>query len=144
GSAESFATCAPTKRGCHAARDGFRDQAVAPALPHSSVANAMKSPSPSRAETPEPTLNQLLQDFASLEESEESHAIVAALYPICRSITGDGMRQSLRMLQGTIPVELHEVPTGTRVFDWSIPKEWNITDAYIKNGKGERVVDFQR
>lgn len=104
----------------------------------------MKSLSPSGVQTPQPFLNQVLRDFASLEEGEESHATIRKLYPICRSITGDGMRQSLRLLQGTIPLELHEAPTGARVFDWSIPKEWNITDAYIKNGKGERVVDFQR
>jgi aminopeptidase-like protein len=78
------------------------------------------------------------------EEGKEAYAIVKALYPICRSITGDGVRQSLRILQSTVPLELLEVPSGSQVFDWTVPKEWNIRDAYIKNVAGERVVDFQR
>jgi aminopeptidase-like protein len=88
-------------------------------------------------------LRIFLQDIDAREEGAESYAIIKSLYPICRSITGEGMRQSLRLLQATIPLELREVPSGTQVFDWSIPKEWNITDAYIKNAKGERVVDFR-
>lgn len=71
------------------------------------------------------------------------HRLMAELYPICRSITGEGVRQTLRILQGLIPLEIHEVPTGTPVFDWTVPKEWNIRDAYIKDGQGRRVVDFQ-
>jgi aminopeptidase-like protein len=74
---------------------------------------------------------------------EQMHALVAELYPICRSITGRGFRQTLRRLQEEIPLEVHEVPSGTRVLDWTVPKEWNIRDAYIKNSRGERVVDFR-
>lgn len=69
---------------------------------------------------------------------------MAELYPICRSITGNGVRQTLRILQKQIPLTMHEVPTGTPVFDWTVPKEWNIRDAYIKNGAGEKIVDFQQ
>lgn len=69
--------------------------------------------------------------------------LIARLYPICRSITGDGVRQTLAMLREIIPHEVHEVRSGTPVFDWTVPKEWNIRDAYIKNAKGVRVVDFQ-
>jgi len=72
------------------------------------------------------------------------HRLMAELYPICRSITGEGVRQTLRILQGQIPLVIHEVPTGTPVFDWTVPKEWNIRDAYIKNTRGERLVDFQK
>lgn len=70
------------------------------------------------------------------------HRLIATLYPICRSITGDGVRQTLRILQEFIPVKIYEVPTGTRVFDWEVPKEWNIHDAFVKNSQGERVIDF--
>ena len=59
----------------------------------------------------------------------EMHRLVAELYPICRSITGHGLRETLRIIQRHIPLTLQEVPTGTQVFDWTIPKEWNITDA---------------
>ncbi|MCB0107439.1 MAG: DUF4910 domain-containing protein [Caldilineaceae bacterium] len=75
---------------------------------------------------------------------EAMHALMAELYPICRSITGNGVRQTLRILQKQIPLTMHEVPTGTPVFDWTVPKEWNIRDAYIKNGAGEKIVDFQQ
>jgi aminopeptidase-like protein len=71
-------------------------------------------------------------------------AIVEELYPICRSITGDGMRETLRRLQRRIPLVLHEIPTGTQVFDWTVPREWNIRDAYVMDSRGQRVIDFQR
>lgn len=74
----------------------------------------------------------------------QMYRLVAELYPICRSITGDGFRETLRVIRGHVPLEVHEVPTGTKVFDWIVPKEWNIRDAYVKNGKGERIIDFQQ
>ncbi len=86
----------------------------------------------------------VLEGWDSAQQGRELHDLVAALYPICRSITGDGVRQSLRLLQKRVPLSLREVPTGTQVFDWTVPKEWNIRDAYIKNSKGERVVDFKQ
>jgi aminopeptidase-like protein len=70
-------------------------------------------------------------------------ALIARLYPICRSITGEGVRQTLSILQEHVPLEIREVPTGTPVFDWIVPREWNIRDAWIKNSAGERVVDFR-
>ncbi len=72
----------------------------------------------------------------------EMHALVERLYPLCRSITGDGVRRTLEIVSEYIPLETHEVSTGTPVFDWTVPQEWNIRDAYIKNADGERVVDF--
>lgn len=68
---------------------------------------------------------------------------IAELYPICRSITGEGVRETLRMIQKRIPMEMHEVPSGTKVFDWTVPLEWNVSDAYIKNESGVREVDFK-
>lgn len=75
---------------------------------------------------------------------KEMYELIAELYPLCRSITGDGLRKTLGILNGVIPLEIHEVPTGTQVFDWTVPREWNIRDAYVKNSKGEKVIDFRR
>lgn len=72
----------------------------------------------------------------------EMHALAAELFPYCRSITGNGVRQTLRRLARDLPLELREVPTGTRVFDWTVPKEWNVRDAWIKGPDGRKVVDF--
>ena len=65
------------------------------------------------------------------------------LWPICRSITGDGLRESFNILQKIIPLKLHEVPSGTQVFDWTVPEEWNINDAYIIKPDGEKIADFK-
>lgn len=75
---------------------------------------------------------------------QEMYRLVETLYPICRSITGNGFRETLSIINQHIPLEVHEVPSGTAAFDWTVPKEWNIKDAYIKNLKGERVVDFRK
>jgi aminopeptidase-like protein len=74
--------------------------------------------------------------------NEEILTFVARIFPICRSITGDGVRQTLREIGSHLALEVHEVPTGTEVFDWTIPREWNIRDAYIKNAAGDKIVDF--
>ena len=74
---------------------------------------------------------------------QEMYNLIAELYPICRSITGNGVRKSFQIIQQHIPLEIHEVPTGTAVFDWTVPKEWNIRDAYIKDETGKKVIDFQ-
>ena len=74
---------------------------------------------------------------------EEMHDIMRKLFPICRSITGAGVRQTLKIISEHVPLKIHEVPSGTAVFDWVIPPEWNISDAYIKNSLGEKLVDFK-
>ena len=75
---------------------------------------------------------------------QEMHAFIEQMYPICRSITGDGFRETLSLTSRYIPLEIHEVPTGTPVFDWTVPKEWNIRDAYVKDSTGQRVIDFRK
>lgn len=73
---------------------------------------------------------------------DEIYALATEIFPICRSITGDGVRETLRRLGQHMAIEVHEVPSGTKVFDWTVPKEWNIRDAYIADGSGQRIVDF--
>lgn len=79
----------------------------------------------------------------SPELNAEIERLLRDLFPICRSITGDGLRASLRRLQQVVPFELREVPSGTPVLDWTVPNEWNVRDAYVANLRGERVIDFQ-
>ena len=81
---------------------------------------------------------------ASNNIGDEMYEQIKQLFPICRSITGNGVRQTLKIIKEKIPIEIKEVASGTKVFDWTVPKEWNINDAYIKNSKGERIVDFKR
>lgn len=88
----------------------------------------------------------LLKQFGQqvlAESGKELHGFAAELYPICRSITGDGIRETLTLIGNRISLQISEVPTGTAVFDWVVPKEWNIRDAYIKDAAGRRVVDFR-
>lgn len=90
-------------------------------------------------------------NIADLEKSlssdslkNEMAGLMARLYPICRSITGKGFRESLNIIDDYVSLSVVEVPTGTDVYDWKVPKEWNIKDAYVKNSKGKRVIDFQK
>lgn len=70
------------------------------------------------------------------------YARVAEWYPIARSITGGGLRETLRRIGDHIPLTVREIPTGTQVFDWTIPREWNVREAWIKTPSGERIADF--
>ncbi|SRR5579884_2438526 len=85
-----------------------------------------------------------VSDIGINQLGDEMYRLVSELYPICRSITGNGFRETLRIIQQRIPLEIHEVPTGTQVFDWTVPREWNIRDAYVKNSRGEKIIDFKK
>jgi len=89
-------------------------------------------------------LRETLTVWDSDHVGRELYDLAARLYPICRSITGNGIRQSLQVIGEQVPLVLHEVPTGTQTFDWFVPKEWNIQDAWIKNATGEKILDFRR
>ena len=75
---------------------------------------------------------------------DQLHGLMERLFPICRSITGEGVRETLRIIRDHVPIQIVEVPTGIQVFDWTVPKEWNVRDAYVANLTGERVIDFKK
>lgn len=79
------------------------------------------------------------------EYGQSMYNLCVELFPICRSITGNGVRETLSILNSVIGGEMvvREVPSGTQVFDWSVPKEWNIRDAWIKDSKGNKILDFK-
>ena len=81
---------------------------------------------------------------APTEPGLQMYRFIAELYPICRSITGNGLRQTLHSIQQELPIQLHEVPSGTQVLDWTVPREWNISDAYVADLAGKRVIDFKK
>ncbi len=75
---------------------------------------------------------------------DEIYALAQRLFPLCRSLTGNGVRETLRILSDYLPLRMHEVPSGTRAFDWTVPAEWNIRDAYVREVNGPKVIDFQQ
>lgn len=76
--------------------------------------------------------------------SDAEYELAKRLFPICRSITGDGVRETLRILAEFLPnLAIHEVASGTKAFDWTVPDEWNISDAYIVGPDGTKVIDFK-
>jgi aminopeptidase-like protein len=89
----------------------------------------------------------LFQNIRSVADctgaGERMYALAAELYPICRSITGDGVRETLRRISERAPLERFEVPSGTPAFDWEVPREWNIRDAWVADASGRRVIDFR-
>lgn len=80
----------------------------------------------------------------SRDVGQDMYRMMVELFPICRSITGDGVRETLARIKEHIPLEIYEVRSGTKVFDWEVPKEWNIKDAFILDEQGSKVVDFQK
>lgn len=85
-----------------------------------------------------------MNDEIIKNSKNQMFSLIEKLFPICRSITGNGVRESLKIIKEVIPIEIIEIPSGTKVFDWEIPKEWNIKDGFIKNSKNEKIVDFKK
>lgn len=85
-----------------------------------------------------------LDQRAAAEIGQDLHRFAEELFPICRSITGNGVRRTLDLIQSRILLQTLEVPTGTPVFDWVVPKEWNIRDAYIQAPDGQRIAEFRK
>jgi aminopeptidase-like protein len=71
------------------------------------------------------------------------HSLMTRLFPICRSITGDGLRSTLRILSEVAPLQMSEVASGTQVLDWNVPREWNVREAWIDGPGGDRIVDLR-
>jgi aminopeptidase-like protein len=90
------------------------------------------------------TLDALRRSFDPAEVGAAMHALAERLYPLPRSLTGDGVRETLRIVGEQIPLTTTEVPTGTPALDWSVPREWNLRDAYIADRRGRRIVDARR
>jgi aminopeptidase-like protein len=89
------------------------------------------------------TLRQATEELDLVAAGEWMHRFITELYPICRSITGAGLRRTLARIREQVPLTVHEIPSGTRIFDWTVPKEWNIRNAWVKNARGEKVIDFE-
>jgi len=82
--------------------------------------------------------------FGSRAIGQQMYELIKELYPVCRSITGNGVRYTLERISQNIPLTVHEVPSGTPVFDWNVPREWNIEDAYVVSPTGEKIVEFKK
>ena len=89
-------------------------------------------------------LKELIDSIDFAAAGTQMYQLVSELYPICRSITGNGVRETLSKIKSVIPLEVKEVPSGTPVFDWKVPKEWNIKDAWVKNSSGDKIIDFKK
>lgn len=90
------------------------------------------------------TLRQLLRELDPAAVGREIHGFAEAAWPICRSLTGEGVRRTLDLLRAIAPLTVGEIASGTQVFDWTVPREWNLREAWIKNPAGEVIVDSRR
>src|ERR1044071_5695201 len=94
-----------------------------------------------------PSVAGTLSELASLDgcrkRIDAAWSQMTDLYPICRSITGEGVRSTLARVARDVPLEISEVPSGTPVFDWEVPREWNVREAWIEDESGRRIVDLR-
>lgn len=88
------------------------------------------------------SVRQQIETLDSERRGQEMLSLARDLYPICRSLTGPGNRETLARIQRDVPLDVHEVASGTPVFDWTVPPEWTLREAWIKNAQGQKVVDF--
>lgn len=88
-------------------------------------------------------LSELRRKDGAAEAAASAMALIERMYPICRSITGNGVRQTFDLIAERIPLSRTEVPSGTPVFDWEVPREWNVRDAFVADASGRRLVDFR-
>jgi Uncharacterized protein conserved in bacteria with an aminopeptidase-like domain len=75
---------------------------------------------------------------------KDMHTLMKRLYPICRSLTGNGVRKTFDILKEYIPIDVKEIPSGTKAFDWVVPNEWNINDAFVMDENGNKIIDFKK
>jgi len=88
--------------------------------------------------------DDLKKEIKQENSGQKMYDLLRRLFPVQRSITGNGVRETLNILKETIPLDVHEIPTGTKVYDWEIPLEWNIRDAWVKNSRGEKIIDYKK
>ncbi len=96
---------------------------------------------PTSPTAPVDALGELLKNLDDAALGHKIYEFAERAYPICRSITGDGVRATLQLISDLVPLQQHEIATGTPVFDWAVPKEWNLREAWIQGPDGERIVD---
>jgi aminopeptidase-like protein len=89
------------------------------------------------------SLEKCAMNLDLLEAGQRAFRLAEELFPLCRSLTGGGVRQTLKILQRSLPLKIHEVPSGAAAYDWNVPHEWNVRDAYVKDLRGRRVIDFR-
>jgi len=89
-------------------------------------------------------LESLAASLGIADPGQAMHDLIRELYPICRAVTGDGVRETLRILERELPLETREVPSGTRVLDWVVPQEWNVREAWLRAPNGQIVADLRR
>src|SRR5215216_8129497 len=91
----------------------------------------------------EPVMTETAETAATTSVGQEMYELIEELYPIRRSLTGDGVRETIRRVARRVPFETREVATGTTVYDWVVPNEWNLRDAWIADLDGNRIVDVK-